>query len=509
MSLENVGRTLITIAIVTVLVCLASTTALAQTTLSGEVLAPSDSSNYDFPILTADMNVNGATVTATATWASDWYLPPPTQYTQSVPNLVEVPYLGGSGCDFLYNYPQNHFVTLSLDRTNSNSTTTTSITVGPGKAVAIAGSDCFFGDNFTFHELVTWNVQLQGCHVDLSNVRFFTSTFGFRPVMAATFVPPNGLTLADHASNCGFKAFDWQQKITVAPCPSAIYANDPAAAPMCPDGSVGSVSATLPFNDPPQGGYRNPPGDPYPFYYPFTRAISEEQSPTGACILRTVLGCIPLVSTDGKTLAFFDAPADPCLGILSHIYCTSSAPPGSFVGFITSLVGIKQDDTPSDPLFHWSWTDTFNGLSGGIATTFNDQPPDPGSGIGNVTITDINGVPQTPPTVTCAATPSILWPPNGKPVVVTVSGTIKPGTQAIPFGGTTYAVIDEYSQVQPTGTIAVSAGGSYSFTLSLIAARNGSDIDGRTYSINVIATDAIGNVGSCAAVLTVPHDQGQ
>lgn len=126
MSLRNVGRTGITTAIVTALAGLTSATALGQTTLSGEVLAPSDSSHYEFLILTADMNVNGATVTATATWASDWYLPPPIQHTASAPNLVEVPYLGGFGCDFIRNYPQNNFVEFQagMDPTNPNATKT-------------------------------------------------------------------------------------------------------------------------------------------------------------------------------------------------------------------------------------------------------------------------------------------------------------------------------------------------------------------------------------------------
>ena len=110
-------------------------------------------------------------------------------------------------------------------------------------------------------------------------------------------------------------------------------------------------------------------------------------------------------------------------------------------------------------------------------------------------------MPLTPPSVSCAATPNTLWPPNGQPVVVTVSGTVTAGTQAIPVGGTTYAVKDEYGQFQPSGAFALGAGGSYSFDLSLIAARNGYDKDGRQYNILVSAMDSIGNVGSCSTVV--------
>jgi hypothetical protein len=177
---------------------------------------------------------------------------------------------------------------------------------------------------------------------------------------------------------------------------------------------------------------------------------------------------------------------------------------------------------PSAPLFEWTWKSNFSGTTckaitcGGIfdiyisdlAQTASAYPPDPGSGAGGITITSINGVQQTSPSVTCTATSNTLWPPNGKPVLVTVSGTVIPGTQAIPSGGTTFAVTNKYGQDQPTGSIAVAADGSYPFAVPLIAARNRTDRDGRTYTINVIAVDAIGNVGSCAAVVTVPHDQG-
>jgi hypothetical protein len=90
---------------------------------------------------------------------------------------------------------------------------------------------------------------------------------------------------------------------------------------------------------------------------------------------------------------------------------------------------------------------------------------------------------------------------------VTVSGSITAGTSGLTASA--YNVIDSYGQVQPTGSITLAAGGSYSFAVPLIAARNGDDKDGRTYTINVTGSDKIGNVGACSAVVTVPHDQGQ
>jgi hypothetical protein len=115
--------------------------------------------------------------------------------------------------------------------------------------------------------------------------------------------------------------------------------------------------------------------------------------------------------------------------------------------------------------------------------------------------------PPAPPSVTCTAAPDTLWPPNGSSVPVTVSGTVTAGTSALAPGGTGYTVSDEYGQVQPSGSIALGAGGSYSFAVSLIAARDGNDLDGRTYTVVVNSQDVSGKVGSCSAVVTVPHDQ--
>jgi broad specificity polyphosphatase/5'/3'-nucleotidase SurE len=90
---------------------------------------------------------------------------------------------------------------------------------------------------------------------------------------------------------------------------------------------------------------------------------------------------------------------------------------------------------------------------------------------------------------------------------VTVSGTISAGTNPITTG--TYAVIDSYSQDQPTGSVTLGMDDSYSFAIALIAAREGNNPSGRTYTINVNGSDKIGNVGTCSSLVTVPHDQGE
>ena len=93
-------------------------------------------------------------------------------------------------------------------------------------------------------------------------------------------------------------------------------------------------------------------------------------------------------------------------------------------------------------------------------------------------------------------------------VQVTVSGTITDSLSGVNPSTAAFAVVDEYGSVQPSGPVTLGTGGSYSFKVSLQASRNGNDKDGRQYSITVSAKDYAGNLGSAAAIVTVPHDQG-
>jgi hypothetical protein len=117
----------------------------------------------------------------------------------------------------------------------------------------------------------------------------------------------------------------------------------------------------------------------------------------------------------------------------------------------------------------------------------------------------------TQPVITVAASPTTLWPPNGKLVPITLSGTItdEPGGSGVNAGSTAYVVMDEYGQIQPKGGITLSTGGSYTFTVALEASRRGNDRDGRHYTIAVSAKDNAGNLGVASTIVMVPHDQGQ
>lgn len=112
----------------------------------------------------------------------------------------------------------------------------------------------------------------------------------------------------------------------------------------------------------------------------------------------------------------------------------------------------------------------------------------------------------TPPMITLSTTPAALWPPNGKTVPVTVSGTITDTGCTVTAAA--YSVTDEYGKVQPSGPVTLSPEGAYSFTVLLEASRLGADIDGRVYTVTVGASNDASKTGSEARTVIVPHDQG-
>ncbi len=115
----------------------------------------------------------------------------------------------------------------------------------------------------------------------------------------------------------------------------------------------------------------------------------------------------------------------------------------------------------------------------------------------------------TSPTVSAAANPTTLWPPDGRAVSVSVSGAVADATSGMDPSSARFSVVDEYGQVQPNGSISLASGGRYSVTIPLIASRNGGDQDGRTYAIVVRVQDNAGNLGTATTVVTVPHNRGQ
>ena len=110
------------------------------------------------------------------------------------------------------------------------------------------------------------------------------------------------------------------------------------------------------------------------------------------------------------------------------------------------------------------------------------------------------------PSATANASPATLWPPNGKPVAVTISGVLE---DPAGVASASYIVDDEYGQASSSGAVAIAADGSYRFTIQLPASRLGADTDGRVFRIRIVVTDAAGNTGRVETRVVVPHSQGK
>lgn len=94
------------------------------------------------------------------------------------------------------------------------------------------------------------------------------------------------------------------------------------------------------------------------------------------------------------------------------------------------------------------------------------------------------------PVVTAAANPATANK-GPRPVNVTVSGSVTDAVSGV--SSASYNVIDEYGATQPSGSVSVQANGTYSFTLSLPASKQGNDKDGHLYTIVVSGVDQAGN----------------
>jgi hypothetical protein len=282
-----------------------------------------------------------------------------------------------------------------------------------------------------------------------------TLTGNGTPKITASYTPANGLNLQAAATACGFIGFDWEQLVTNAPCPSGMYAQVPgnlAVSNLCPGGSLTaglqpSGVVAPPIYDIPKGGFlkffvNGSIYDPYPFYYDTDTAKTPGQPWAPGK---------QIINDSGDMLMFYDGPTDPCLPTgpltdtqLEDLTATRkdecggiTAPVGSYLSFSTALVGILPatadypNGAPSAPLVPWNWNDNYNGTAGGIAAWSSLNPIDTGSGVGNITITSINGVavpPVIPPTLVSTTASGLAYSRVSKTFVGTVTITNIGGT---------------------------------------------------------------------------------
>lgn len=111
---------------------------------------------------------------------------------------------------------------------------------------------------------------------------------------------------------------------------------------------------------------------------------------------------------------------------------------------------------------------------------------------------------SAPPTLAIAASPSGLWPPNGKLVPVHIVVTVSDNVDAAPTVRLTAITCDD--GCNPATDVDGAAIGTDDRAFSLRARRTGGG-SGRTYTITYTATDASQLQSVATATVLVPHDR--
>jgi hypothetical protein len=137
-------------------------------------------------------------------------------------------------------------------------------------------------------------------------------------------------------------------------------------------------------------------------------------------------------------------------------------------------------------------------------------------GLGQTATTTFTGinVDKTPSTCSIRVSPTVLWPPDSKPVAITGTVTVGDNLSGIAsvVGGTitsneTLGSGDVQGfTVNATYTSPLKLSAVLNLTGTLVAKRAGNG-SGRIYSQLVTVTDQAGNTASCTWTVTVPHDQ--
>ena len=110
------------------------------------------------------------------------------------------------------------------------------------------------------------------------------------------------------------------------------------------------------------------------------------------------------------------------------------------------------------------------------------------------------------PVLTLSATPSVIWPADNRIVNVSIDGT---GTDSVSgLQSVSYVITDEYGTTLNLPLRGLT-GSSTSWTeaMAVEARREGTDLDGRTYTVVATLTDVAGNFTTATITIVVPHDQ--
>src|SRR6185312_13056566 len=165
-------------------------------------------------------------------------------------------------------------------------------------------------------------------------------------------------------------------------------------------------------------------------------------------------------------------------------------------GYYTSDVQVTLTATDQDAANDVAAT--YYTIDGGPTQTYTGPFTVSGDGIHQITFWSVDKagdveatnaqtikIDTTAPALSVSASVSAIWPPNHKMVSDTISGSFADGGAGIDPTSVHFTVSDEYGEIQPSGPVTLNPDGSYSFVVFLEASRDGSDLDGRHYTITV------------------------
>jgi hypothetical protein len=144
-----------------------------------------------------------------------------------------------------------------------------------------------------------------------------------------------------------------------------------------------------------------------------------------------------------------------------------------------------------------------------VVVTATDASGNRGTAVVSVRLTDV-----TAPSLTLAASPAVLWPPNHQMVPVAIDVAVSDDTDPAPVVELLSVVSSEPDDAPgsgdgaTTGDIQDVSVGTDDRQVSLRAEREGGG-PGRVYTLTYRATDAAGNSTIAAVQVVVPNDVGR
>ncbi|HEY0050484.1 MAG TPA: carboxypeptidase-like regulatory domain-containing protein, partial [Pyrinomonadaceae bacterium] len=238
----------------------------------------------------------------------------------------------------------------------------------------------------------------------------------------------------------------------------------------------------------------------------------------GRYLVRAALGqdvlysCVANVAPGSVTTADLGAET---VAPVTTVALAPAAPNGSNGWYTTDVTlslaatdncsGVERTEYSTDGGANWQPYAGNISISREGSTTISYRSIDRAGNIENTGSTTVN-IDKTAPEFQLEATPTRIFPPNGKPVTVKLTGTGSDSTSGL--SQVSYAVTDEYGTPLSVPTRALS-GNSASWIDNLIveARRNGDDSDGRLYRVTATVTDAAGNATSATVDIVVSHDR--